>query len=108
MRASDLERMQMRREGGKPMTKKQTMEVESVVNDYLDDMEIARRKVCDRIMEVVIENPLAEDDILYKVAQEAGDDLAIDVSKGLRKRVDEMERMDAKADHIRKEVRIDE
>jgi len=91
-----------RRKVDNRMTTQQASEVEAVVDEYLDEMEVARRKVCDRIADVVMQNPLAEDEILYTIARNAGGDLAMEVGKGLRKRLDKLERMEARADLYRK------
>jgi len=77
-------------------------EVESIVDDYLDDMQIARRKVCERIAEIVAQDPESKDEALFLLARGAGSDLALDTAKDLRRCLAKMEVAEARADIYRK------
>ena len=91
-----------KKRGENRMTEVQEDEVEAIVDEYLEESQHVRDRVCDRIAKVIMQNPLAKDEILYTLARSAGSDIAIDVSRGLRKRMEESERQEAKADLYRK------
>lgn len=90
------------KKGGSRMTKKQMDEVETIINGYLDDIEIVRGRVFDKLAGIIRQNPQVKDEVLYTLAREAGSDIACDAVKGLRKRLRNAEKVEVRADLYRK------